>query len=284
MLRNKRIDGTFTGTRQAGGGTLVESAKTLPGTLGTWLIGKPFDTIVYETWSSYPQLAKVAALVCIALFALLSGAIIARSIHDHKLPPPAVGLTLLMMFGIVFTYSAFSVYRYVHWELGRFDNRMMIPLYMPLVILIAIVVDLALPHLRTVRVVTASVLVALLSVHAAISVSDSWKFGREGRHWSMQWFQDLPIHKFARSLPPDSGLFSNAPQQLYANVHIWPIFDPWQAEVARPVPCRHRYAVWYKSFVVQDNKPEQADILYDDEWGTVFDLGSCDIDINQIWD
>ncbi|MEK7409872.1 MAG: hypothetical protein AAB327_00585, partial [Actinomycetota bacterium] len=87
-----------------------------------------------------------------------------------------------------------------------------------------------------------------------------------------------------RSLPPDSGLFSNAPQQLYANVHIWPIFDPWQAEVARPVPCRHRYAVWYKSFVVQDNKPEQADILYDDEWGTVFDLGSCDIDINQIWD
>lgn len=284
LLRNKRIDGTFTGTRQAGGGTLLDSAKTLPGTLGTWLIGKPFDTVVYENWSAYPPLAKIAALVCLALFALFSGAIIARSIHEQKLPAPAVGLTLLMMFGIVFAYSAFSVYRYVHWELGRFDNRMMIPLYMPLVILIAIVIDLALPNLRTVRVATASVLLGLLIVHAAISVGDSWKFGREGRHWSMQWFQDLPIHKFARSLPPDSGLFSNAPQQLYANVHVWPIFDPWQAEVARPVPCRHRYAVWYKSFVVQDNKPEHTDVLYDDEWGTIFDLGSCDIDINQIWD
>lgn len=284
LLRNKRIDGTFTGTRQAGGGTLLDSAKTLPGTLGTWLIGKPFDTVVYESWSAYPRLAKIAALICIALFVLLCGMIIARALRQHNLPNRIERLTLVMMLGIVSAYSAFSVYRFVHWELGRFDNRMMIPLYMPLVILIAIVIDLGLPPKRTVRLVTAGALISLLGVHVITSITDAWTFGREGRHWSTEWFQDLPIHKYVRSLPPDSGLFSNAPQQLYANVQMWPIFDPWQAEVVRPMPCQHRYAVWYKSFVVQNNKPEQAKILFDDEWGTVYDLGSCDTDINLFWD
>ncbi len=284
LLRNKRIDGTLTGTRQAGGGTLLDSAKTLPGTLGQWLIGKPSDTIVYVNWLSYPRLAKLAALICIALFVLLSGVIIARALRQHELPNRVEGLTLVIMFGIVAGYSAFSVYRFVHWELGRFDNRMMIPLYMPLVILIALVIDLGLPRQRTVRIVASGALVALLGVHTITSIIDASTFGRDGRHWSMQWFQDLPIHKYARSLPPESGLFSNAPQQLYANVLVWPIFDPWQLDTVRPVPCQHRYAVWYKSFVVQDNKPDQLKVLFDDEWGTVYDLGSCDVDINQIWD
>lgn len=284
LLRNRRIDGTFTGVRQAGGGTLLDSAKTLPGTLGTWLIGKPFDTVVYLNWSSYPRLAKLTALIFMVLFVLLCGIIIARVLRRHEFPSQVEGLTIAMMFGIVFSYSAFSVYRFVHWELGRFDNRMMIPLYMPLVILIALVIDLGLPRQRTVRLVAVGALVALLGVHTILSITDAWTFGREGRHWSMQWFQDLPIHKYARSLPPESGLFSNAPQQLYANVLVWPIFDPWQLDTVRPLPCRHRYVVWYKSFVVQDNKPERLNVLFDDEWGTVYDLGSCDTDINLIWD
>lgn len=284
LLRNRRIDGTFTGTRQAGGGTLLDSAKTLPGTLGTWIIGRPFDTVVYENWSAYPLSARVAALTCIGLFLLLCGGVIARALHRHELPIQAVSLTFLMTFGIISAYSAFSVYRYVHWELGRFDNRMMIPLYMPLVILIGIVIDLGLPRQKSIRLAVTVALISLLGLHTVESVNDAWTFGRDGRHWSMNWFHDLPIHKFARSLPADSGLFSNAPQQLYANVHSWPIFDPWQADAVRPVSCQHRYAVWYKSFVVQDNKPEQLEVLFDDEWGTIYDLGACDTDINQLWD
>lgn len=284
LLRNKRIDGTFTGIRQAGGGTLLDSAKTLPGTLGTWLIGKPFDSVVYLNWSSYPRLAKLSALLCLVIFVLLCVVIVVRVVRQHELPDRIVWLSGVMMLSIVVGYSAFSVYRFVHWELGRFDNRMMIPLYMPLVILFAIVIDLGLTRQRRFRFVATGAIIALLSVHAVSSGTDAWTFGREGRHWSVQWFQDLPIHKFARSLPSDSGLFSNAPQQLYAIVQVWPVFNPWQVEVARPVPCKHRYAFWYKSFVVQDNKPEQAPILFEDEWGTVYDLGACDTDINLIWD
>ena len=284
LIRNKRIDGTLTGIRQAGGGTLLDSAKTLPGTLGTWLIGKPFDIVVYLNWSSYPRFAKLSALLCLVILVLLSGVIIARGVRRREWPGRIVGLSGIMMLSIIIGYCAFSVYRFVHWELGRFDNRMMIPLYMPLVILLAIAIDLGLTQQRRIRLVAAGALIAFLSVHAIASGTDAWTFGREGRHWSMQWFQELPIHKFTRSLPSDSGFFSNAPQQLYATVRVWPIFSPWQAEFPRPVPCKHRYAVWYKSFVVQDNKPEQAPILFDDEWGTVYDLGACDTDINLIWD
>ena len=45
LLRNQRIDGTFTGARAPGGGSFIDPLKTLTATFGTWVVGKPFESL-----------------------------------------------------------------------------------------------------------------------------------------------------------------------------------------------------------------------------------------------
>ena len=96
-------------------------------------------------------------------------------------------------------------------------------------------------------------------------------------------FTELPLHVFARSLPDKNGLFSNAPQQLSAAVDAWPIFTQFQLDSVRPVQCDRRFVIWNKDFPWQDNIPDIAPVLYDDAIGTVYDLGTCDVDVNTVW-
>jgi hypothetical protein len=117
-----------------------------------------------------------------------------------------------------------------------------------------------------------------------VFVTDTVSFATNSRHSSTSESQDLPLYSFARALPTSSGLFSNAPQQLAPFVDNWPIFTQFQMDTPRPVPCEHRYAVWYKGFSLQDNIPSMTPVLYEDETGLVFDLGLCSTNINTIWD
>ena len=55
LARNKRIDGTLTGARAPGGGSLLDPLKTLTGTLGTWILAKPFEGGIYMSWLDYPS-------------------------------------------------------------------------------------------------------------------------------------------------------------------------------------------------------------------------------------
>jgi hypothetical protein len=110
------------------------------------------------------------------------------------------------------------------------------------------------------------------------------KFAAESRHSSTTENKNIPLYRFVRALPDTNGLFSNAPQQLAPFVDAWPIFTQFQMDTPRPVSCTHRYAVWFKQFMVQDNVPDMTPVLYDDAMGTVYDLGPCSTDINTIWD
>jgi hypothetical protein len=125
---------------------------------------------------------------------------------------------------------------------------------------------------------------ALTVIHATITVRDAVRFGTEQRHLSNAVNRDLDIHVFVRSLGPDSALYSNAPQLLFLSADTWPIYTPWQAGLAWPTSCNHRYAIYYNDFQVQDNRPTTAPILYEDPIGTVYDVGRCSDDINLAWD
>ena len=81
---------------------------------------------------------------------------------------------------------------------------------------------------------------------------------------------------------------SNQPQQLFAVSQQPPVFNQYQLDAAQDTPCKQRYFVWYNSTYDDgtlnlDGQPEHAQNLYTDSWGTVFDLGECNSEINYYW-
>lgn len=280
LARNERIDGTLTGARQAGGGTLFDAALNGAATLGGFASAQPFDAMQWQQWSDYPFPARGAAVATLLLVAAgATGWLLARRRSDGH----GVALaTVAAAGGTVAIYLAFSAWRFVNVELGLLDTRMMSPVLAPLVVVLVVVVDRALAGLRRPAIAATGAAALLLAVHATVSVRDALDFGRDGRHMSTAGFRDLELHRAARALPDLDGLFSNAPQQLAAAVDAWPIFDPWQPD--EPRTCVHRYAVWYKGFQVQDNIPDMTPVVFDDPTGTIYDLGPCSVPTKTFWD
>jgi hypothetical protein len=192
-------------------------------------------------------------------------------------------LTAAMAALVVVFYLVFSAYRFVHLELGRLDTRMMIPLLVPMVVIMAILLDRAAAR-RALSIGALTLTSLFIALNSSIYVRDTVRFASESRHSSTTENKNIPLYQFVRTLPDLNGLFSNAPQQLAPVVDAWPIYNQFQMDSPRPVSCTHRYAVWFKQFVLQDNIPSMTPVLYDDAMGTVYDLGLCSIDINTIWD
>ena len=283
LARNHRIDGTLTGARQPGGGSFWETLTHAFGTYGTFLSAQPFDSVIYERVTKYPGAAQVGAVVSFVIVVLAISRIVHAAIKS-RFQFSTRDLVLLVNVALIIAYTVFSAYRFVHFELGRLDTRMMVPLLPSLVIVTALLVEDLVRGRKTVGRVVVSCLVALIAFHGVITLRDASRFGADQRHLSGAVSRNLDLHKFIRSLADDSALYSNAPQMLFLSADTWPIYTPWQVNEPWPTPCTRRYAVYYNDFQVQDNRPTTATVVYEDPIGTVYDVGLCSEDINVAWD
>jgi hypothetical protein len=189
-----------------------------------------------------------------------------------------------MTSALVAGYVLFSVYRFVKVHRASLDDRVMIPIFVPLVILLCILVEQALINRRLLRNVVVSLALFLLALQAGVMVKQSWAYGRDGRHLTSSAVHNWPLHVFVRSLPSDGRFFSNEMQTLFANTDIWPIGNPWMGGEPPIVPCGSRYVVWYSQSAVTDNKPDSlSKIIFEDASGTVFDVGPCGSNIDLYW-
>ena len=286
LARNHRIDGTWTGTRVPGGGSLAGPLRTATATLGTWVLGRPFEGSIYMTWADYPASARAAGTAAAAV--LVAGLAYAGVRTARTRRPEPLGVACA---AVVVAYVAFSAWRFVYAELGPLDNRMMIPVLPPLVLLAALGVDRAARQGQitgriTGRVAGRIAAVAcglLLAAQVAAVARDATVFGRDGRHWGSRAFQRAPIHEAARDLPGPAGWYSNEPQQLYAAVRSGPILTQYQKDDGPRQRCTHRYVVWYARTFLPDGEPTALPVVFADDWGKIYDLGPCDEDVNLRW-
>lgn len=283
ILRNRRIDGSGLGFMQSGGGSFWKAFTMVPGTIGEWISGSP-PKIELLSWSAHPTLPKVATVcLVIVVVPLISLTLVDRLKTDRKFSESQFR-TIVMTSALVVGYVLFSVYRFVKVHRASLDDRVMIPIFVPLVILLCILVEHAIVNRRIVRYFVVSMVLSLLIFQAGVTVKQSWVYGRDGRHLTSSAVHNWPLHVFVRSLPSDGRFFSNEMQTLFANSDIWPIANPWMGDEPPLVPCSERYVVWYNQSVVTDNKPDSlSKILYQDAYGTVFDVGPCGSDINLYW-
>ena len=286
LQRNQEIDDTLTGARTPAGGSLLNPLKTFTATLGSWVTASPVEGGIYLSWNDYPNNTKIfGVLVLLTVAILLTSFLFYRSRVENAETNSNI---LLLSGAITLIYIAFSAYRFVHFELGPLDNRMMIPIFVPLVLVVALLsnrINLSSPRLRNGFL---AVSIMFLGFQALSSANDALKFGRDGRYWAAKEFQTQPIHKFVNDLPVDSSLMSNQPQQLFAIWQKSSVFNQYQLELAQTAKCENRYFVWYNSTYDDgtlnvEGQPEGAVEIYSDASGAVLDLGSCNSDITAFW-
>ena len=286
LQRNQSIDGTLTGARTPAGGSLLNPLKTFAATLGSWVTANPVEGGIYLSWNNYPNNTKIlGVLVLIAIAILLTIYFLPQSRAEYLESSSNV---LLLSGSIAVIYVAFSAYRFVHFELGPLDNRMMIPIFVPLILIVAVLVDRINLSSTLLRNGFSAVSVMFLVFQALSSANDALRFGRDGRYWAAKEFQTQPIHKFVKDLPTGSSLMSNQPQQLFAVWQKSSVFNQYQLELAQTAECMHRYFFWYNSTYDDgtpnvEGQPEGASEIYSDASGAVLDLGSCNSDITAFW-
>jgi hypothetical protein len=286
LQRNESIDGTLTGARTPAGGSLLNPLKTFAATLGSWMTASPVEGGIYLSWNDYPKNTKIiGVLVLITLVILLFSYFFSSSRVENLESNSNV---LLLSGATALIYIAFSAYRFVHFELGPLDNRMMIPIFVPLVLVVALLADRINVSSPSLRKATIAIFAMFLGFQALSSVADALRFGRDGRYWAAKEFQTQPIHKFVKNLPTDSSLMSNQPQQLFAVWQKSSVFNQYQLELAQTAECTHRYFVWYNSTYDDgtpnvEGRPEGATEIYSDASGVVLDLGTCNSDITAFW-
>lgn len=284
LQRNERIDGTLTGARAPGGGSLIDPLKTFNATIGSWLTASPVEGSIYMSWIDYPRIARVLG----ALFVVVLVVLVVNYLRSQTWRLGEQTNVLLLSVGIVVLYVAFSAYRFVHFELGPLDNRMMIPVYVPLVLIVALTVDKIRFSSSWLRQGFTALFVLFVVMQAVASTNDALTFGRDGRHWAAKTLKDQPIHQFVMSLPSDSSLMSNQPQQLFSVWQRSSVYNQFQLDLAQTAKCKRRYFVWYNSTYDDgtpnvEGQPENALEIYSDASGRVLDLGTCDFDISAYW-
>ena len=286
LQRNENIDGTLTGARTPGYGSLLDPLKTFTATIGSWLTGSPIEGGIYLSWNDYPKITKILGVLFVLIIVVLVTIYIIR-LFGEKSDFTQLGV-LVLSASISVTYIVFSAYRFVHFELGPLDNRMMIPIFVPLVLVVAITLDRVRFNKNWIHQSFTTLFVVFVAFQAILSINDALRFGRDGRYWSAQTFQDQPIHQFIKSLPKSTSLMSNQPQQLFAVWQRSSVFNQYQLELAQNADCDHRYFVWYNSSYDDgtpnvEGQPEGAETIYTDGSGAVLDLGSCNADITTFW-
>jgi hypothetical protein len=286
LARNQDIDGTLTGARVPGGGTLLSPLKTFTSTIGSWIVAKPVEGGIYLSWDSYPQNTKVIGALFVVIFFVLCCVYLVPMLRQRQVPQDFN--IFFVSATVLFTYVAFSAYRFVHFELGPLDNRMMIPIYVPMVLIIAITIDKIEIKPKPLRLAFGVFFSALVALQAFSSINDSIKFGQDGRYWAARDFINQPLHKFIDSLPPNSLLMSNQPQQLFAVWQESSVLNQYQLDAAQATICERRYFVWYTSTYDDgtpnlEGQPEGAEVLFTDPNGSVLSLGNCEQEITKYW-
>jgi hypothetical protein len=165
---------------------------------------------------------------------------------------------------------------------------MMIPIYVPIVLIFAMTADKIKIKPKPLRLAFTCLFTALVALQAFSSINDSVKFGQDGRYWAARDFIDQPLHKFVNSLPTNSLLMSNQPQQLFAVWQDSSVLNQYQLDAAQGTPCDNRYFVWYNSTYDDgtpnlEGQPEGTKVFFSDPTGIILDLGKCDENIATYW-
>lgn len=215
MLRNRSIDGTFTGERQPSNRGLLENAFDIAATLGRFLLPGVANDMV-RAWAVIGTLAVVVG-------ALLTWKVLAE-LDDPPAPlrrlVTGLGtpLGLIALFPVL--YLVYMLYVRTTTALNQLDLRLLFPAYFPLLVAgLALAVRVDRPRSR-------GVVMAWAGVNVVVGLIGMVGFAA-GHPYFDGNYESEPFVEARRSpalgaIPDDCTVYSNLPNGLYPAVEsLW---------------------------------------------------------------
>ena len=229
MLRNRAIDGTFTGERNPSARGLVDNGFDVAATLGRFLLPGVGNDMTY-VWAAVGVVvaggAGVLAWTVLRVppddpdgAPLGPGAVLSRLGHR-------IGSPLGLVVGFAVGYLVYMLYVRTTTALNQLDLRLLFPAYFPLLVgALALIERLDRPPARfsrlghlTVRTWVAANVVAGLVGAAAFAAGNPYFEG----NYESEVFVDARANPALDALEDDCRTFSNLPNGLYPEVEsLW---------------------------------------------------------------
>ena len=233
VVRNHRLTSTWTGERGASTLSLWESGSATMETLASWFL--PVRYLPSPTLRTALGGATVLALVGLVAFA------VRREYRDSDRGGRAVLLDAmpLVVFVVIFAAQLVSTATVVAY--CTIDDRLLSPVFIPLVLLLVYAADRvrsALAHRTSARAATA-IVVCGLGLLLAFPLAFTAKTTRYCRTngaggYSMTVWHDSDLIARVRSDPPPGRIVSNAPDAIYILAGRFADFSPRKHLYASP--------------------------------------------------
>lgn len=261
MLRNRAADGTLMGPRFPSSDGGVVTIKRFVTTVGGWAAPDPIPRSLD---------GPVGLLVLLLLVA--GSALVLRSrwsTPDDSVPPASgaasptgSAASLLPLVAFVVIYAGYVIAAQLATAIDPIDTRLLSPLYVPLVILGAIVLDAVAVEGRVGRVAVPRLAVALalaaIVVQGQLFVRTARASAVHGNGYATPAWQSSALAATVGRLPADVDIYSNGSDALWAVLQRQPLLQSPakglpRSDVRQDLPpeflvdvgCQPSYLAWF---------------------------------------
>lgn len=248
MLRNRSIDGTLMGPRVPSIDTPVQIAFRIGRTVGEWLL--PF--------AGLGRLHDVIGLVALGAVAVAVVWALRRTGTANNPSLEWLALLPVAVFGLV--YVAYMTVAQLTAAFDRIGSRLLSPVFVPLVVLVAVVLDHASRQASArARRWAGAALVGVIVVQGAAFARDAVLAGRDGLGYASSTWRDNELVAATTELPDDAVLYSSTPDGIWAVTRRAPVLLSPTAESSShgsdvppsflaDVACGQAWLAWFDTY------------------------------------
>ena len=245
MIRNWTVDGTLMGPRNPSIQTPFSIFKGLLGVLAQWLAPFPVRPLV----AAILGLVVLALIVAPVLLAVVrSERIVATGRREPSLIPVAL---------FIICYSTYLVLAEMVTAIDGIDSRLMSPLLVPLVVLLAVAVDRS-RFRRQARIRVQRLLTLIVAIGVTASILTVAKLATQPQGFAAREWRDSELIQAVRDLAPSAVIYSNYPDAIWAVSSRQPVYQaplrteyPSRRAAMKPrgflteVACHFTYLAWF---------------------------------------
>jgi len=228
-IRNYIASSTFFGARTVSNYTLIQNVKFALNTVISWFL--PVQKLLVVMGRGKTVLLTIIILAAVIVFVLAGVFAALRSKHGKT---PCTSLTgLLIASAYIAIYTAYLIASATSVAFDTIDNRLMAPVFVPLVLIIVVAADgiadaFKQENVQRITTVVTAVIFSIMLVYPAMSIAaDIRNSLRSGAGiFSSDVWHGSDLIAYLRENPPKHQVYSNFPDAVYALTGIPARYTP----------------------------------------------------------
>lgn len=271
MARNLAVDGSLMGYRPPSADGLLFTLRQFNSTLGSWVLPEPIPESL--TWIA-------GVVVAVTLGVTVAWVLVKQDVGERSGAQDSIG-ALVPLAVFVVADSIYLISAQMTTVIDALDNRLMSPLYVPMVVLVAVAIDRALlgatvKRGRRHRSMATLLMMTFLLLQAAAFARDVRASAIAGVGFARRSWQESELVDAVRALPATATIYSNNHFALWATTGREPLLaaatkTAYRSDVEyevdprfiEGVECAEPYLVWFDRALDIFYSPEELGAYFD---------------------